>query len=309
MAATASESVVPPAVGKLEFLPFDILTLSKQHDSKLDPEILRVVQISDKYKIDKIGWKDIAWPPKGRPYTEARYNGQRDVVPPGYIRYIAIGYARSHARLIRGERLGVLLGAANAGGSDRDVLSIYRNELKAHQISLSTPSDRLLATYGLLIAKGKLESDGRFYKGQDANRPSNQTAAKAESGAFQSSYDIIGTNKAIKEGLNILIPEYAKNPIRGHLYIAASGTPNGEKKYLEFPFHGSGEGRRFQELSRLCPAFSAESSALALRYSANNYAAVLTQLMQIEPKCFTMLAEIRELVEATRDHKIFLVNE
>ena len=181
--------------------------------------------------------------------------------------------------------------------------------MRANQISVKNPSDRLLATYGLLIAKGKLESDGRFYKGQDVNRPENQTALRAESGAFQSSYDITNTHSSIRHGLKMLISEYSENPLQGHLYTAASGTLNGVNKIFEFPFYGSGEGRKFQEMSKLCPVFSAESSALALRYSANNYAAVLTRLLEIQPKCFLMLAEIRDYVHASSNYASFIIQE
>lgn len=66
-------------------------------------------------------------------------------------------------------------------------------------------------------------------------------------------------------------------------------------------FYGAGAGRQFQELSRFSPAFSAETSAVSLRYNAHDYVTSDYDKVEVLPSCDHLLLQVQHLVARSPD--------
>lgn len=66
-------------------------------------------------------------------------------------------------------------------------------------------------------------------------------------------------------------------------------------------FYGAGAGRQFQEVSRFSPAFSAETSAVSLRYNAHDYVTSDYDKVEVLPQCDNLLLQVRHLVARSPD--------
>ena len=68
--------------------------------------------------------------------------------------------------------------------------------------------------------------------------------------------------------------------------------------------YGAGAGRQFQELSRFSPAFSAETSAVSLRYNATDYVTSDYDKVEVLPPCNHLLLQVQHLVARSPDRSV-----
>lgn len=155
-----------------------------------------------------------------------------------------------------------------------------------------------------MIGYGSLESSGQYCTGRDLKNDESDTAETAESGILQTSYNTIEGpgHEPIRRGIAVLTAQYAAHPEKGFLWIFQehSGCPWGK---VTRRFYGSRAGRQFQELSRFAPAFSAESTALSLRYNASDYVTSAYEKVEVLPGCDNLLLEVQHLVERSGDRR------
>lgn len=120
----------------------------------------------------------------------ARYHWlDRGVAPKGYIKGMAVVYAKVYCQLKAANPFAKEMAKANTGNSDKDALAHYAQKFRDLGMNNSVAGvDTLRHLFVLLIGLGMRESSGKYCEGRDRSA-SNTTAETAEAGLFQTSYN------------------------------------------------------------------------------------------------------------------------
>jgi hypothetical protein len=117
------------------------------------------------------------------------------------------------------------------------------------------------------------------------------TADNAEAGLFQASYDL---RKA-----DVLLPAvfaaYRAAP-SGFVEIFKRGVTCSDR---DFENWGTGEGVEFQKLSKACPAFAVEFSAVGLRRQRRHWGPINTRAAELRPECDALFKAVQSTIDAT----------
>jgi hypothetical protein len=232
----------------------------------------------------------------------ARFNWPgRGAAPIGYIKGMAVIFARVLCKLRAGDAAPVEMAKKNTGDAARDVLAHYDGVFGGLGMSndVSGP-DTLRHLFVLMVGLGMRESSGKFCEGQDRSAPGNQTAEKAEAGLFQTSFDARHASPL----LPALFAQFTANPA-GFKDIFREGCSPCTPRNLEN--FGSGPGRDFQQLSKESPGFAAEFAAVTLRNRRKHYGPINTRAAKVMPNCDVMLREVQTVVEASPQFCAILV--
>jgi hypothetical protein len=223
----------------------------------------------------------------------ARFNWPgRGVAPIGYIKGLAVVFARVLCKLQAGDPAAKEMAKANTGNAARDVLAHYDEIFRSVGMNnnVSGP-DTLRHLFVLMIGLGMRESSGKFCEGQDRSAPENRTANKAEAGLFQTSIDARSASPLLPE----LFDKFSANP-SGFIDIFREGTPRCTDRNLQN--FGSGSGRDFQKLSKECPGFAAEFAGVTLRNLRKHYGPINNRAAKVKPECDAMLLDVQNFVNA-----------
>jgi hypothetical protein len=221
----------------------------------------------------------------------ARFNWPgRSVAPAGFIKGMAVVYAQTYAKLRAGDPAAKEMAKADSGDAGHDVLAWYAPEFAAEGMRNDTDGpDTLRHLFVLMIGLGMRESSGKYCCGRDTSA-SNTDADTAEAGLFQTSYNA-------KDASPILL---------GNIFKAYRANPNGFVEiFKECPActagdlenFGGGDGEEFQNLSKTCPAFAAEFTAVALRHARTHWGPINTRAVEIRPECDAMLKDVQAAVD------------
>lgn len=284
---------------RLQYLPVDIWTRAKGDPGLRDGLVIEICQAVENSAFASHEWKSLS-------ARSPRKYGP-DLEPPhiGYIKGMSLSFARSYCRLIAGEQVARDMAGPVQEGNRADVLWVYRDAIARLPPSRDNSEiTNLRHLYTAMIGYGSLESSGQYCTGRDLKNDESDTAETAESGILQTSYNItegVG-HEPIRRGIADLTAQYAAHPEEGFLWIFQehSGCQWGK---VNRRFYGSGEGRRFQELSRFSPAFAAESTAISLRYNANDYVTSAYNKVEVLPGCDNLLLAVQHLVARSRDRR------
>src|SRR4051812_1648627 len=122
--------------------------------------------------------------------TIASYNwANRGKAPAGYIKGMAVSYAKVYHDLAAGSANAVEMAKAMTDDASKDALKHYEEIFQqAEMDNAKDGADTLRHLFVLMLALGMRESSGRYCEGRDrsANNPSAQTA---EAGLFQTSFN------------------------------------------------------------------------------------------------------------------------
>jgi hypothetical protein len=232
-------------------------------DSKADAQIETIASTS---ACSKYYWKD------------------RGYGKPGYFKGIAHEYAKAACSLQNNP-------ASIAGATAMPTINVKEDALALYGKADGSAFDRLRATYTLAIGEGMRESSGNPTEGFDGSLPpQTRTSANAEAGLFQQSYDSIGESPWLAR----LFRKYAKDTSTCRLDLFMEGYS--DKK---IPVVGSGEGARFQALTKSCPAFATEYAALMFRVNRTHFGPIERQEAELHPACEAMLAEVEKVSLST----------
>lgn len=211
--------------------------------------------------------------------------------PAGYIKGMAVSYARSVCRLkaIGEPKPGaIIMASVNSNDAKKDVLAHYQDILSTSGLLTNTPGQQpLLATYTIGMGLGMRESSGKFCEGWDVAAGSNRTSAEAEAGLFQVSYDSISASKELSK----LYEEYKNNPKKCLLEVFKEGVSCSPRSIL-----GSGDGAKYQEFNLKCPAFATEYAMTLLRLSRSHFGPINKRAAQVSLACDSMLSEVQKIV-------------
>lgn len=217
----------------------------------------------------------------------------RGRAPKGYIKGMALTYARSLCRLDdnRTDRRSPasLMSRAQTGNTTKDALAYYKSTFDARGLSVSrSDPDTLRSLYTLGIGLGMRESSGKYCEGWDIAagvRPSSE----AEAGLFQSSYNSIAASSELKK----LYDEYKANKNRCLLSTFKEGVSCSSRSIM-----GTGEGATYQRLNKECPAFATEYTMTLLRVLRKHYGPINRKEAEINSSCASMLDQVEAVVAA-----------
>jgi TIR domain len=216
--------------------------------------------------------------------------------PSGYIKGMALVYARVYRKFVAGNASALDMAKANSGDADRDALAYYGDIFAAAGMSNSASgADTLRHLFVLIIGLGMRESRGRYCQGRDL-ASANTTASTADAGLFGTSYNIKGASPVITD----VFISYAMCP-SGFEDVFKEGL---ECSATDFKAVGSGEGEAFQWLSKECPAFAAEVAAVGLRHVRKHWGPINRREVQVVPECDRMLSQVQAFVDKTSTAKL-----
>lgn len=220
--------------------------------------------------------------------ASCKWTGQ-GIAPLGYIIGMALVYARVYCKLKAGDAGAKEMAKANTGNRAKDALAYYAKQFGSYKMENNVAGvDTLRHLFVLLIGLGMRESSGNHCKGRDLTAD-NKSSEKAEAGLFQTSYDARHAHPL----MNQLFLQYLANP-SGYIEIFRVGAGCSKEDSTNW---GDGEGKEFQRLSKECPAFAAEFTAIGLRNTRQHWGPINTKIAEISPKCDEMLKRVQEAVD------------
>jgi hypothetical protein len=240
---------------------------------ELSPATLdQIVQMAARSAIARFHWK------------------QRGVAPAGYIKGMALVYARVYCKLKVGDAAASEMAKANTGDDAHDALAWYSAIFAAAGMrNAAAGADTLRHVFVLLTGLGMRESSGRYCEGRDRSA-SNTTAETAEAGLFQTSFNA----RTASPLLPTLFTQYSANP-SGFVEVFKEGVRCSLRDLENF---GDGPGMEFQRLSKACPAFAAEFAAVGLRCLRKHWGPINRREAEVRPECDDMLSKVQATVDA-----------
>jgi hypothetical protein len=209
----------------------------------------------------------------------------RGRAPLGYIKGMAVAYAAAVQKLGSGDA--VQRAAAAALGTDnRDALAYYKPELDALGAPTATEGDRLRAVYSLMFGLGMRESSGKHCEGRDQSA-NNVSALTAEAGLFQTSFNSVSAHPLLRTIFNSYD---GSTELQGIFSEGVSCRPSSWMNY------GTGEGVQFQALSKACPAFAVDYTAVALRVLRRHWGPINRKRAELRRESFRLLREVEAIV-------------
>jgi len=221
----------------------------------------------------------------------ARFHwNDRGVAPAGYIKGMAVVYARVYCKLKAGDAAALEMAKANTGDGAKDALAWYDQQfIDAGMDNSAAGPDTLRHLFTLLIGMGMRESSGKYCEGRDTTA-TNTTADTAEAGLFQTSYNARTASPLLPQ----LFTRYANSS--DFLEIFQEGV---HCKPAALENFGSGDGQEFQRLSKACPPFAAEFAAVGLRNVRKHWGTINRREAEVRPECDAMLLAVQNEVEAS----------
>jgi hypothetical protein len=236
------------------------------------PGIDLIIQIADESAIMHYSWEN------------------RGIAPPGYLKGMAVVFARAYCKLAAGDPAAIEMAKANTGDGTRDALAWYSERFRRVGMSNDTPgTDTLRHLFVLLVGLGMRESSGRYCEGRDRSA-SNTTSDTAEAGLFQTSFNAKAASPLLPE----LFSQYLAKP-SGFLEIFKEGV---EPKRSDLENFGTGDGEEFQRLSKESPAFAAEFAAVGLRNIRTHWGPISRREAEIRLECDAMFRLVQTAVDA-----------
>ena len=212
----------------------------------------------------------------------------RGVAPRAYIKGMALVYGRVYCKLKSGNAAAKEMAKANTGNIDKDALAHYSQEFNALGLHNDVAGvDTLRHLFVLLIGLGMRESSGKHCTGRDLSAD-NTTAETAEAGLFQTSYNARTASPLMPK----LFEEYLANP-SGFIEVFQKNITCDPEDLENF---GNGEDKKFQSLSKNCPAFAAEFAAVVLRNTRKHWGPINLRKAQIRKEADVMLKQVEEII-------------
>jgi len=238
-------------------------------------EIDQIARIAAASKIARFSWRD------------------RGVAPAGYIKGMALVYARVCCKLKAGDAAAVDIAKAKTTDNAHDALAWYSDKFAAAGMNNDTAGiDTLRHLFVLLIGLGMRESSGKHCEGRDLTA-SNTTAETAEAGLFQASYNV----RSASSLLPMLFARYSADR-SGFVDVFKEDVRCSASSLENF---GSGDGRAFQRLSKECPAFAAEFAAVGLRHIRTHWGPINRREVEVRPECDEMLRQVQSVLDTSPD--------
>lgn len=226
--------------------------------------------------------------------TCASYSwASRGKAPAGYIKGMALTYARSYCRYKQNQAsptalVDILTRAA--GSSSTDALALYSSTFSSLGLNVTSAGENpVRSLYTLGIGLGMRESSGKYCEGRDMSA-SNTSASTAEAGIFQTSYDSMGASAELSK----LYAEYKADTSKCFLDTFKEGVSSCGNSSIA----GSGAGAEYQAFNKSCPAFASEYAMVMLRVRRNHYGPINRQEAEVKTQCNQMLKSVQDFIDS-----------
>jgi uncharacterized protein (TIGR02594 family) len=238
----------------------------------LPPEMIEAItQAAESSAIAKYSWKD------------------RGKAPFGFTAGVACCFAYAMVMLSEDDPAAIAMAQADRGDPDEDALSWYRSKFQALGMSNSRDGvDTLRHLFVMILGLGMRESSGRYCEGRDMSA-SNVSADTAEAGAWQTSWNI----RSCCDQIPPLLEEYWDDP-NGLLTVFWKGV---DPDSNDLPNYGSGDGAKYQFLSKYAPAFHCYVTALGMRYLRQHWGPINRSEVELREEADQMLQAVQAIVE------------
>ncbi len=226
----------------------------------------------------------------GRSAIATYHWSERGVAPRGYIKGMALVFARAYCRLREHDAYALEMAKANRGDPASDALSHYEDQF--HQRGMDNEAagvDTLRHLFVLLLGLGMRESSGRWCEGRDL-AADNTTSETAEAGLFQTSWNARSASPLLPR----LFADYQRDPA-GLLEVFQEGVTVRPTDLRNF---GTGEGEVFQGLSKHCPAFAVEFAAIGLRHMRKHWGPINRHDAELRPEADRMFLRVQQEVDS-----------
>lgn len=221
----------------------------------------------------------------------ASYNwAKRGKSPAGYIKGMAVSYARISHELSLGNASAREMAKAVTADAGRDALKHYEEIFQQAGMDNSKGGpDTLRHLFVLMLGLGMRESSGRYCEGRD--RSANNTSAEtAEAGLFQTSFNARRASPLLPR----LFADFKAKPAPDYKNLFQEGVRCREAELENF---GSGDGRDFQQLSKDCPFFAVAFAAIGLRNIRKHWGPINRRDAEIKPAADALFKEVQKLVD------------
>jgi hypothetical protein len=226
--------------------------------------------------------RSFAWPGRG-------------VAPIGYLKGMALTFARLYCKLKAGDPVAARIAKASSGDASVDALAVYAQDFArlGMQNSVDGP-DTLRHVFVLLTGLGMRESSGRYCEGRDL-AAKNIDPSVAEAGLFQMSHSIgVGSSNAAFAPLRGLYERLKVIPYSGYREVFQEGVSCKPGSLAGF---GTTAGGRFRELCVMQPALSAELAALGLRMRRKHWGPIEQHTVTLDAACDALFSEVQAAVD------------
>lgn len=263
-------------VGPKTWDELDALELRKSagDDGLSQAQISAITKIATESKIASYSWKD------------------RGKAPKGYTAGVACCFALAAIRLVVDDPAVADMAQADRDSS-KDTLTWYRDEFKNAGMDNSEDGfDTLRHLFALILGLGMRESSGRYCEGRDMSAE-NVAADTAEASFLQTSWNIRSCNANIPP----LLDDYWDNP-NGFLRTFQSDVEPDSNDLGNF---GSGDGAKYQFLSKYAPAFHCYVTALGMRYlggESGHWGPIRTKAAELRKDADDMLLKVQQYLNA-----------
>ncbi len=215
----------------------------------------------------------------------------RGKAPIGYLKGMALVYARVYKKLLDGDAAALEMAKANTGNALKDALAHYAPEFNRLGMNNDTAGvNTLRHLFVLMMGLGMRESGGKWCVGRDRSAR-NTKAETAEAGLFQTSYNAKSASPILPQ----LFQTYVADP-RGFLEVFQEGV---KCRSYDLENFGTGNGKTYQELSKKCPAFAVEFTAVALRNRRKHWGPINRKNVELLPECDRLLLQVQKIIDTS----------
>lgn len=224
--------------------------------------------------------------------TIANYNwNDRGKAPKGYTAGVALCFALAIIRLAEDDPAALTM-AQSERDNNEDALHWYRSTFRDLGMDNSKDGvDTLRHLFVMMLGLGMRESSGKYCEGRDMSA-TNVASDTAEAGMYQTSWNI----RSCCSDIPPLLQEYWDNP-NGFLKTFQKDIGPDSNDLGNF---GSGDGAKYQFLSKFAPAFHAYVTALGMRYLGGengHWGPIRRGEVEIRVDADDMLLEVQKLMQ------------
>lgn len=238
-------------------------------------QIKKICKLADDSAIAGYNWRD------------------RGMMQIGYIQGVALCFGQAVLRLRHGDPAVQQMARKNTGNASKDALAWYAD--KFDDLGMDNSKNGVVTLrhlFALMMGLGPRESSGRYCEGRDMSA-SNTSADEAEAGMFQTSWNIRNGDDYIEP----LLEEFWENP-HGFLPEFQVGI---KLKSDDLGNFGSGDGAKYQFLSKYAPCFHAFVTALGLRSLRQHWGPLNRNEVELREDADELLMAVQNVVNKTEE--------
>jgi hypothetical protein len=217
----------------------------------------------------------------------------RGEAPIGYVKGMALAYATAWRKLSARNSSALVMAQAATDDPDTDALAWYSDVFDELGMPVyQTGPDTLRYLFVLMMGLGMRESSGQHCEGRDMSAE-NTTSDTCEAGLFQTSWNINSCSTEIRK----LLDEYDEMPNNCQQCWRSIFEEDVSCSADDWENYGTGTGALFQQLSKECPQFAVESTAVGLRLLRKHWGPIGRREVEVRKEADDLFRAVENLLE------------